>query len=159
MNRDEKLRLSANAEYCHCFKHGLFARFFEQGLYRFSHTIKPLKPMLERVKGGEPVLYGGLPISSFEKLLEEGALQAVETTEYGWRWPYAGQKPLPPLMAEGVPDFALWRKEASSVVRDVETPVNSGRDVLTEILSFNLAAHTPMQAMNAIADWQEALRG
>ena len=30
----------------------MFARFFEQGLYWFSHAVKPLKPMLERVKGG-----------------------------------------------------------------------------------------------------------
>ena len=55
MNRAEKLRLSADVEYCHCFTHGLFAGFFEQGLHWFSHTIKPLKPMPERVKGGGAV--------------------------------------------------------------------------------------------------------
>jgi len=85
MNRTEKLRLSADYEYGHCFKQGLFARFYEQSLYWFSFSIKPLKPMLERVKGDEPVVYGGLPISSFETLLEDGVLASVETMEYGWR--------------------------------------------------------------------------
>ena len=72
MERMEKPRLSADSEYGYCFKQGLFARFYEQSLYWFSTAIKPLKPMLEPVKGGEPILYGGLPIAGFEKLLAEG---------------------------------------------------------------------------------------
>jgi hypothetical protein len=78
MDRGEKLHLSADEKYGHCFKQGMFLRLYEQSLYRFSHTVKPLKPMLERVKGGEPVIYGGLPISSFEKLLEDGAFPLPE---------------------------------------------------------------------------------
>ena len=156
MNREEKLRLSADSEYCHCFKQGMFARFFEQGLHWFGHTVKPLKPMQERVKGGEPVLYGGLPISSFEKLVAGGVLLQVETTDYGWKWPYAGQAPLP----EDTPDFAAWREAALAVVVKVPAALAHGnKDILAEIAAFNLAAHTPLQAMNAIADWQEALRG
>ena len=111
--------------------------------------------MLERVKGGEPVVYGGLPISSFEKLVADGALLQVETTEYGWKWPYAGQKALP----EDTPPFETWREEALNTTRCAEKPGNGGRDILSEIATFNLAAHTPLQAMNAIAGWQEALRG
>jgi hypothetical protein len=86
----------------------MFARFYEQALYWFSFSVKPLKPMRETVKGGEPVLYGGLPIASFEKLLAEDALQQVETTEYGWCWPYAMQRELP----EVAPPFAEWRETA-----------------------------------------------
>lgn len=138
MNRDEKLRLSADAEWCHSYKHGLFARFYEQSLYWFSHTVKPLKPMLERVKGGDPVVYGGLPISSFEKLLEDGVLQQVETTDYGWRWSYAGQKELP----EDAPDFETWRTEALSAMHGAEKSGNGVRDVLAEIAAFNLATYT-----------------
>lgn len=155
MDRNEKLRLSANVELCHVFKHGLFARFFEQSLYRFTHTVKPLKPMLEKVKGGEPVVYGGLPISSLEKLLGENTLRQAEVTDYGWRWPYTAQEPLP----EDVPDFAVWRAAVLSEVIAPSTPSNGGRNILAEVAAFNLAAHTPMQAMNAIAEWQEALRG
>ena len=155
MDRSEKLRLSADNTHCHCFKHGMFSRFFEQGLHWFTYTVKPLKPMQERVKGGEPVLYGGLPISSFEKLLADGVLLQVEVTDYGWKWPYSGQSPLP----KNAPEFAVWRGEALSAMPGVEKTGNSDRDVLSEIATFNLAAHTPIQAMNAIADWQTALRG
>ena len=153
MDRTEKLRLSADNTYCHAFKHGMFSRLLEHNLYWFSHTIKPLKPMLERVKGGEPVVYGGLPISSFEKLVEDGALLQVETTEYGWKWPYAGQKALP----EGMPEFAAWREAALAVAVKVPAALaHGGKDILAEVAAFNLAALTPMQAMNAIAEWQEA---
>ena len=65
MDRNKKLRLSAHEEYGYCFKQGLFVRLYERSLYWFVAHIKPLKPMLERVKGGEPLVYGGLPISSF----------------------------------------------------------------------------------------------
>jgi hypothetical protein len=81
MDRLEKLCLSADSEFCHCSKHGMFARLYEQSLHWFNFAVNPLKPMLERVKGGKPVVYGGLPIASFEKLLGESALQQVETTE------------------------------------------------------------------------------
>ena len=151
MDRAEKLRLSANHEYGHCFRQGLFARFYEQSLYWFSFAVKPLKPMLERVKGGEPIVYGGLPIASFEKLLAEGVLASVETTEYGWRWPYAAQKPC----SDNAPPFVEWRTQSLTTTTDEK---KHGRDILMEIASFNLAAHTPMQAMNAISEWQDVLR-
>lgn len=155
MHRHEKLHLCANAEWCHCFKQGMFVRFMEQGLYWFSHTVRPLKPLLERAKGGAPVIYGGLPVRSFEKLLMEGALKQAEITDYGWRWPYAAQESL----LEDLPDFAAWRATVLSEVNVPATPGNGGRNILEEVAAFNLAAHTPMQAMNAIARWQEALRG
>jgi len=53
MDRSEKLRLSAGHEYGYCFKQGMFVRLYEQSLYRFSFAIKALKPVLERVKGGD----------------------------------------------------------------------------------------------------------
>ncbi|MDR2050174.1 MAG: hypothetical protein LBQ63_00130 [Deltaproteobacteria bacterium] len=74
-------------------------------MYWFNFAVKPLKPMLERVKGGDPVVYGGMPIASFEKLLEEETLQQVEVAEYGWLWRYAAQTPLP----ENAPAFDEWR--------------------------------------------------
>ena len=151
MDRSEKLRLSSDHEYGYCFKQGMFVRLYEQSLYRFSFTIKPLKPMLERVKGGEPIIYGGLPIASFEKLLAEGVLTNVEAAENGWRWLYAAQKPCP----GDAPSFEEWRAEA---VEKKNAALPHGRDILLEIASFNLAVHTPMQAMYAIAGWQDALR-
>jgi hypothetical protein len=35
-----------------------------------------------RGKGGEPVLYGGLPIASFEKLVAEEALQQAGSSAH-----------------------------------------------------------------------------
>jgi hypothetical protein len=158
MDRAEKLRLSADGEFCHCFRHGMFAQLYERSLHWFSVTVKPLKPMLERVKNSEPVLYGGLPIASFEMLLEEGVLQQVETMEYGWLWRYAAQRAVP----ENTPEFDEWRIAALVQAKADATgrhPVKPcGKDVLAELAAFNLATHTPMQAMTFIADWQEILR-
>jgi hypothetical protein len=58
MDRNEKLRLSADRTHCYCFKHGLFSRFMDHSLYWFIYTVKALKPMLEKVKDGDPLLYG-----------------------------------------------------------------------------------------------------
>ena len=154
MDRAEKLRLSADADTCFCFRHGAFARFYEQALYWFNVSVKPLKPMLERVKDGEPVLYGGLPIASFEKLLEEGVLQQAETTEYGWRWPYASQQARP----ETAPNFDEWRAKVMNEAENMQPTNPCGRNILAELAAFDLAGHTPMQAMNVIADWQNFLR-
>jgi hypothetical protein len=153
MDRTKKLTLSADADTCFCFKHGMFARFYEQALHWFAFYIKPLKPMLEAVKDGEPVLYGGLPITSFEKLLGEGALQETETTEYGWRWPYAAQK-----LPEKMPPFDEWRQNALAEIKGKKPPNPRGRDILSELAAFDLAGHTPLQAMTAIAEWQFFLR-
>jgi hypothetical protein len=158
MQREEKLRLSADESFAYAFRHGVFTRFYEQSLHWFSLAVKPLKPMLERVKDNEPVVYGGLPIASFEKLLEEGVLQQVDMTEYGWRWPYAAQQRLP----EDAPMFDEWRTaalaEAAANAMKRKAIKSFDRDIHAEILIFNLAIHSPMQAMNAIADWQAYLR-
>jgi hypothetical protein len=56
------LKLSAETEYGHAFRQGLLAKLFEQSLWRFVHSVRRLKPMSERVKGGQAVLQGGWPI-------------------------------------------------------------------------------------------------
>lgn len=153
MDRVEKLRLSASEEYGHCFKQGLFMRLYERSLYWFVTHAKPVKPMLERVKDGEPIVYGGLPVTSFEKLLEERQLHA-EATENGWKWRYAKQ----PHSAENdFSGYAIWR-EAALAAAASNLPNSSGRNILREIRIFNLANSTPIQAMSAVADWQEYLR-
>jgi hypothetical protein len=112
MDRAEKLRLSADGEFCRCFRHGMVARLYERSLHWFSVTVKSLKPMLERVKGGEPVVYGGMPITSFEKLVGESVLQQkVEKADYGWR--YAAQQAVPPLVAEGTPSSPCRGRRSS----------------------------------------------
>jgi hypothetical protein len=139
MQREEKLRLSADASFHHCFKHGMFSRLYEANLYWFSHAVKPLKPMLERVKGGEPVIYGGLPITSFEKLLAENALRQAEATEYGWRWPRAAQKTLP----EDAPSFDEWRNAAMAEASAHTASQRSAYRALTRAIREAWICNTP----------------
>lgn len=168
MNRSEKLRLSADAQQGAGFRQGLFVRLYEQSLYWFVTHVRPLKPMLERVKGGEPVIYGGLPVASFEKLLKEGGLQ-VDVTENGWQWRYAEQAT---GANEDFSGYEIWREAllAGPVIpakagiqkdgldaRLREHDGEKGRNILCEIRTFNLANSTPMQAMSAVAEWQEFL--
>ena len=56
ISREDKLKLSAEAGYGHAFRQGLFSKLYEQSLWRFIHQVRHLKPMLERVKGGGPVI-------------------------------------------------------------------------------------------------------
>lgn len=155
MNREEKLRLSADEEWGCGFRQGVFVRFFEQSLYHFCRSVRPLKPMQERSKEGKIILYGGLPIQSFERLLEQGILPAVENTDYGWRWPYSAQKTLP--FDESMPDFAVWRETVGVIPKKSENN-RTEKKILAELIDFDLAVHTPIQAVNAIAAWQKALR-
>jgi hypothetical protein len=151
MDRTEKLRLSADTEFGYSFRQGIFSRFYEQSLFWFSVNIKPLKPMREKVKGGEFILYGGMPITSFEKLLGVNALLQVEYTEYGWRWPYAAQN--------GLFDetrYTSWREQIPAVPETVDAPKSS--NIIDSILSFNLAGSTPIEAMQAIQQWQMDIR-
>lgn len=181
MDRVEKLHLSSNAKYGYCFKQGLFVRLYEQSLYWFVHHVKPLKPMPERVKGGEPIVYGGLPVSSFEKLLEKTRLYAeimdnfagqqnweppagrepqAEAQEVpsqkGWKWQYTEQ---PQGASEDFSGFAAWRETLIAAALPQQSDYgSSARNILREIRTFNLANSTPIQAMSAVADWQEFLK-
>lgn len=153
MDRVEKLRLSSSVEYGYCFKQGLFVRLYEHSLFWFVTHIKPLKPMLERVKGGEPILYGGLPVATFEKLLEKSSFSTT-ATENGWKWRYAEQLH---GADENFSGFPAWREAAFSAITPRQ-PDSGDRNILHEIRTFNLANSTPIQAMSAVADWQEYLR-
>lgn len=150
VSRDDKLRLSAEISYGHAFRQGLFAKLYEQSLWRFVHQVKPLKPMLEKVKGGQPLLYGGLPQKSFEALLAENKLPDAEPTEYGWRWPVTNN--------EITPGYEDWRSAALKAAEEISAPSGGGRDILKEKIEYDLAGSTPLKAMLAINDWREYLQ-
>ena len=151
MDRAEKLKLSAEPEAIYFFRQGLFAKLYEQSLWRFINRIKPLKPMIEKVKGGAPIIYGGLPWPSLETLLNGGQLPEIRSLDYGWLWPYQSQAgPEQELTA-----YEDWR---SGVIAEAKTPPPLTRDVLAEIAAFNLGVHTPMEAMNAVLGWQNFLK-
>ena len=147
LNREEKLKLSAEPGFIVGCRQGLFVKFFEQSLWRFVHTVRQLKPMREKVKGNGPVVYGGLPIKSFEALLAENKLPGVEGLEYGWRWPVIDD--------EITPGYEEWR---AGIIAEATTAAPSGRDVIAELMALNLGHHTPMEVMNQVLDWQVYLR-
>lgn len=147
LSREEKLKLSAESGFIVGCRQGLFVKFYEQSLWRFIHTARQIKPMREKVKGGGLVIYGGLPIKSFEALLTENKLPGAETLEYGWRWPIEDSK-ITPVYEE-------WR---AGVIAEANTAAPNGRDVITELMALNLGHHTPMEVMNQVLDWQVYLR-
>ena len=152
------MRLSADPYYGYGFRHGLFVRFYEQCLHWFVRNVRELKPMLEPVKGGEALVYGGMPFRVFENILEQGALPGAAPVEGGWRWPYE----------EGNTDvraveYAMWREsiiQSKSAPPDAEADEPDGMSALAaDILAFSLADSTPLEAMQAIHGWQRRLRG
>ena len=83
-----------------------------------------------------------------------GQRQQVDVSDYGWSWSYsAQQKELP----ETISGFTQWRENILTETRNtvVRKPYNG--NLLTQIADFDLAGHTPMQAMNAIALWQQCI--
>jgi hypothetical protein len=142
-----KLNLSKESGYGHGFRQGVFVRLFEQSLWRFAHTVRQLKPQLEKVKGGGLVIYGGLPIKSFEVLLAENRLACVEEMEYGWRWSVDE--------VEIKPSYDEWRV---GILSETKNDRLNERNVLAELKEFNLSLHTPMEAMNKVLDWQKYLK-
>lgn len=157
MDRNEKVRLSLNFATAHAFRQGLFLRLYEASLCWFVHKARPLKIMPEVTKQGETLLYGGLPVSSFETLAAQNALPDLQTTEYGYTWD------CPENTIEGI--FSQWREKQLAAIaerpgKEASRPAGmADKQVIEHIRAFELARTTPMQAMNAIAKWQKALRG
>jgi hypothetical protein len=91
LKRIDKLELSSSAEYIYGFKQGIFIKFYEKSLYRFIKNYRDLKPMLEKVKNSQPIVYGGLPLKSFTALTaDQGLRQGLEITDQWLRWPFGG---------------------------------------------------------------------
>lgn len=157
MDRAEKVRLSLDFTNCHAFRQGLFMRLYEASLCWFVHQARPLKIMLETTKQGEKLLYGGLPIASFDALAAENKLPGLQATDYGHCWNCDGQS------AEAF--YPQWREEQLAAIAGRPGKDAAGQSgttdnqVLERIRTFELARATPLEAMNAVAEWQAALRG
>ncbi len=127
-------------------------RLYEASLCWFVHTVRPLKIMVETTKSGERLLYGGLPISSFESLVKEERLPESRSAEYGYAWDLAGhetEKIYPP-----------WRQTNLDRAVSFQSK-NTGenhKEVISRIRTFDLVRATPMQALLAVSEWQELLR-
>jgi hypothetical protein len=197
LERVEKLKLSNSLEYIYGFKQGIFIKFYEKSLYRFIKHFRELKPMLEKVKNDQPIVYGGLPFKSFEALTEQGLVIGLERNEHWLRWPIGRVGKEGELSQRCDRDrpghqddlealnYQQWRKEViernkrerelswqnlsiklgsgreqlvSAGQFDLAGIVTSERNILLELMEFDLAISTPIQTMNKVMEWQNFLR-
>jgi hypothetical protein len=161
LDRAEKLDLSASPDFIYGFREGMFIKFFEQSLFRFIQSVRPLKPMLQKTKSGGLVIYGGLPVKSFATLADEGRFPGLEDLDYGSRWPFGGK-------ANEEDDWPLYQKWRAEVLESAgpNSPKWSSQkadfpdqpNILAEIMAYDLMTSTPLETMKAVAAWQSLLR-
>ena len=95
-----------------------------------------------------------LALSADTEHIYEGKLPGFQALEYGWRWPvdvsaWPGQ----------TRTFQDWRSMAAAAMAAPASAKPAGaRDVLCEIMNYDLAGTTPLAALLAISDWREYLR-
>ncbi len=144
------------------YKEGLFARAYNEGAYGFIHQVMACKPMRRFVKSaGADRVVCGMPLTSLAKL--PGFAQATQLDALTWRWPLSN-----PIDR---PQYDAWREAlplllpgASAAVADVAAPAppvaNFAQRLIAQLMQFNVAASTPVAALNLVADlqrqWQES---
>lgn len=141
------------------YKEGLFVRAYNEGAFAFIQQVLACKPMRRFVKSaGEDRVVCGVPFSVFAGL--PGFADASQRNALTWRWPLAA--PVAPA------DYEVWRdslplqaanspdnKAAAAPQPAAETPAQR---LLAALLAFNVAASTPMAALNLVADLQRQWR-
>lgn len=139
------------------YKEGLFVRAYDQGSYGFIHQILACKPMRRFVKsaGAERVVCG-VPFTVLSAL--PGFAQAEPLDALSWRWPLA--KPVERAAYEAWRASLPLQMPNDGAARPVPTKLlNPAQGLVEQLMQFNVAASTPMAALNLLADlqrqWQE----
>lgn len=137
------------------YKEGLFVRSYNEGAYGFIHHVLACKPMRRFVKAaGTDRVVCGVPLASLEKLA--GFAQATQLDATTWRWPLATPVDLP--------QYEVWRAalplEMPGAVAGVmpAPPADLARRLIGQLMQFNVAASTPVAALNLVADLQRQWR-
>jgi hypothetical protein len=136
------------------YKEGLFARAYNEGAYGFIHQVLACKPMRRFVKSaGADRVVCGVPLTVLAQL--PGFALATQLDALTWRWPLAS----PIDRAQ----YDAWREHlplimsgvSSAVAAASSTPmVNLAQRLMDRLLQFNVAASTPVAALNLVADLQ-----
>ena len=149
MDRNEKVHLSLNFTTAYAFRQGLFLRLYEASLCWFVHNVRPLKIMQEKTKEGKILLYGDLPKDSLTSVKD--ALPDLQETNYGFVWNCTSNT------VELL--YLQWREEQFTLLPDLnnKSGKSTDKEVLERVRNFELARATPLDAMNAIAEWQKEL--
>ena len=143
------------------YKEGLFARAYNEGAYGFIHQVMACKPMRRFVKAaGADRVVCGVPLTTLEKL--PGFAQATQLDALTWRWPlnnpvdraqYAVWREALPLLLPGAPAAIATEATPAPPVTDF------AQRMIERLMQFNVAASTPVAALNLVADiqrqWQE----
>lgn len=141
------------------YKEGLFARAYNEWAYGFIHHVLACKPMRRFVKSaGEDRVVCGVPLTVLAQL--PGFAQATQLDALTWRWPLDS----PVDRAQ----FDVWRDHLPLIMPGVSAAVAVvsalpravlAQRLIDQLTQFNVAASTPMAALNLVADlqqqWQE----
>jgi hypothetical protein len=148
------------------YKEGLFVRAYNEGAYGFIHQLLACKPLRRFVKSaGRDRVVCGVPFTVLAAL--PAFQQATPVDALTWRWPL-----VTPVTPVDRAQYEAWR-EALSLVAVPLTPALSPlpggegdeagareRRLIEQLMRFNVAASTPVAALNLVADlqrqWTEA---
>ena len=139
------------------YKEGLFVRAYNEGAYGFIHQILPCKPMRRFVKSAHTDrVVCGVPFTVLAALPAFG--EATQVDALTWRWPLASPVDRGQYEAwrEGLP---LLTANAGDAVPPLPEGESHERRLIEQLMRFNVAASTPVAALNLVADlqrqWQE----
>lgn len=152
-------RQAADLGAVYIYKEGLFARAYNEGAYGFVNHIVSCRPVRRFVKSidGDRVMCG-VPLTALRRLPAFG--QASQIDANTWRWPLAVpfEKALYEAWRTSLP---LKMPEAPVAVCAVSKPpvADPAQRLIDRLMQFNVAANTPVAALNLVADlqrqWQE----
>lgn len=154
-------RQAADLGAVYLYKEGLFARAYNEGAYGFIHQVMACKPMRRFVKAaGEDRVVCGVPLTTLKRL--PAFEQASQIDALTWRWPLIVpvERVLYEAWRESLP---LMMPNASSPTVDVDGAAQVlpklAQRLMDRLMQFNVAASTPVAALNLVADlqrqWQE----
>jgi len=163
MNLKEKLnREQENTGKIYLYKEGIFVRCYNVSLYYFVSYVRSIKVLVKHIKNNDtPIVYGGIPLSSFEKLMEEIRQKGYELKAL---------KEHQEWEIEGIPsdksDYASWlnasvKNNLQNVNVTTAKPTVLLSDeqikVLEMIKNYPLASKSPIEVMQFLSELQAKL--
>jgi hypothetical protein len=139
------------------YKEGLFARAYNEGAYGFIHHVLACKPLRRFVKSaGADRVVCGVPLTVLEKLPGFGHVSQLDAQT--WRWPLV--TPVEFAMYEAWRESLPLMPGAKAVEAVASSPpvADLAQRLIDQLIRFNVAASTPVAAMNLVADLQRQWR-
>lgn len=165
MNSKKLIEIEGNnTQQIHLYREGLFWKAYERSAYAFCVQYRNYKPTKKYVKVIEGELISiGFPTKVLSNLVPEGNMTRVSENEIVINL----AQPI------GEEQFVEWKKQTPLTTVNASVKKTSGgeqvvstnargssaMDLLAErIVGYNLADHTPMEAMQFICELKEMLK-